>query len=225
MKSAMLLWTAVACLAASARAQSEVADKEMIYGEIRKASAKLTTLQADMVQHRISSFMASEVVTKSKFYYKKPGLFRLKPKKKEENEYIINDRTVWIINHMTKEVLVTKSEGANFSRYIVGFGNTIDELERVFHITAMVPIVDKKFRIYELQLTPRENSDLYDKLEDLRIFFRDDLWVPFRAEITEIDGDQTIWQFSKFKLNKNIKDKDFEQKLRKGYIQKSLGNE
>jgi outer membrane lipoprotein-sorting protein len=192
-------------------------EKKTVLANMKSANEALTTLQARMKQRKISSFMEKEVVTRARFYYVKPGKYRLDPSSSDENEYIINDKQVWIVNHKNKTVTTTGESELNVSHYMMGFGNSADQLETLFDVQVDPRTSDKKFGSYRMVLTPLRNTPLYGKLEKIIVFIRDDLWLPYGAELQESDGDATIWEFSDFKLNGKIKDDLFRLEVPGGY--------
>ena len=197
-------------------------EKQYIFDQVKAANEDLNTLQAEMTQRKISSFMADETIATSSFYYRKPGMYRLKPKKRDQNDYIVKRDQVWIVNHKTKDIMVTSDRNANFTKYLVGFGNSVDQIDNVFEVKVDSRVRLSGFGSYKITLIPRESSDLHDKIEVITILLRDDLWLPYKADITEIDGDQTIWEFSNFKLNQAISESTFEQQVPNGYQKRSI---
>lgn len=199
-------------------------EKKHVMSRMKSANETTTSLQAKMKQRKISSFMEKEVVSKADFYYMKPGKYFLDPNSKDENEYIINNKEVWIINHKSKTVTVTNEKELNFSQYIMGFGGSLEGLDNLFDIKVSAKENQKKFGSYKIQLTPLKNTKFYNKLEKIVVYVRDDLWLPYGAELYENDGDITIWEFTDFKVNGKIKEEVFKQEMPKGYQLKKYEN-
>jgi outer membrane lipoprotein-sorting protein len=193
------------------------ADKKNLISNMKTSSETIHSLQAKMKQRKISSFMEKEIISKSQFYYMKPGKYVLLPNGKDENEYIINDKEIWIVNHKNKTVTITNDKEVNFSQYLMGFGNSVDGLETLFDVKVEPKEVQKKFGSYRMLLVPKKESKFYNKLEKVVVYVRDDLWLPYKAELVESDGDSTIWEFSDFKVNGKIKEEIFKQEIPKGY--------
>ncbi|MBL7960162.1 outer membrane lipoprotein carrier protein LolA [bacterium] len=199
-------------------------EKKHVMKSMKSANETTTTLQAKMKQRKISSFMEKEVVSKADFFYMKPGKYVLDPSSNDENQYIINNNEIWIVNHKNRSVTVTNEKELNFSQYIMGFGGSLDGLDNTFDIKVSAKEVQKKFGSYRMQMTPLKNSKLYNKLEKIVIYVRDDLWLPYGAELYENDGDITIWEFTDLKVNGKIKDDVFKQEMPKGYQLKKYEN-
>lgn len=199
-------------------------EKKHVMSSMKSANETTTTLQAKMKQRKISSFMEKEVVSKADFYYMKPGKYVLDPSSKDENQYIINNNEIWIVNHKNKSVTVTDEKELNFSQYIMGFGGSLDGLDNIFDVKVSPKENQKKFGSYKMQLTPLKNSKFYNKLEKIVVYVRDDLWLPYGAELYENDGDITIWEFTDFKVNGKIKNDVFKQEIPKGYQLKKYEN-
>ena len=199
-------------------------EKKHVMNSMKSANETTLSLQAKMKQRKISSFMEKEVVTKADFYYMKPGKYVLDPSSKDENQYIINNKEIWIINHKNKSVTVTNEKELNFAQYMMGFGGSLDGLDNLFDIKVSAKESQKKFGSYKMQLTPLKNTKFYNKLEKIVIYVRDDLWLPYGAELYENDGDITIWEFTDFKVNGKIKEDVFKQELPKGYQLKKYEN-
>ena len=104
----------------------------------------------------------------------------------------------------------------------MGFGNSLDQLEKYFDIKVETKQLVGKFGSYKMQLTPLKNSKMEDKFEKVVVYIRDDLWLPYGAEMYENDGDITIWEFTDFKINEKIKEDVFKQELPKGFTLKKL---
>lgn len=199
-------------------------EKKHVLDNMKSVNETTTTLQAKMKQRKISSFMEKEVVSKADFYYMKPGKYVLDPSSKDENQYIINNNEIWIINHKNKSVTVTNDKELNFSQYIMGFGASLEGLDNMFDVKVSTKEVQRKFGSYKMQLTPLKSSKLYNKLEKIVIYIRDDLWLPYGAELYENDGDITIWEFTDLKVNGKIKEDVFQQEIPKGYQLKKYEN-
>lgn len=217
-----LVLTAVYLITASLQAGDE--EKKHVMSSMKSANETTNSLQAKMKQRKISSFMEKEVVSKADFYYIKPGKYVLDPSSRDENQYIINNKEIWIINHKNKTVTVTNEKELNFSQYIMGFGGSLDGLDKLFDIKVSAKESQKKFGSYKMQLTPLKNTNLYNKLEKIIVYVRDDLWLPYGAELYENDGDITIWEFSDLKINGKIKEDVFKQEVPKGYQMKKYEN-
>ena len=199
-------------------------EKKHVMNSMKTAHETTTSLQAKMKQRKISSFMETAAVSKADFYYMKPGKYVLDPSSKDENQYVINNKEIWIINHKNKSVTVTNESELNFSQYIMGFGGSLDGLDKLFDIKVSAKESQKKFGSYKMQLTPLRNTKLHNKLEKIIVYVRDDVWLPYGAELYENDGDITIWEFSDFKINGKIKEDVFKQEIPKGYQMKKYEN-
>ncbi|MBL7996979.1 outer membrane lipoprotein carrier protein LolA [bacterium] len=221
-----IMYFVIAALVSAASKPVRAGDEEKkhVMKSMKSANETTTTLQAKMKQRKISSFMEKEVVSKADFFYMKPGKYVLDPSSNDENQYIINNNEIWIVNHKNKSVTVTNEKELNFSQYIMGFGGSLDGLDNTFDIKVSSKEVQKKFGSYRMQMTPLKNSKLYNKLEKIVIYVRDDLWLPYGAELYENDGDITIWEFTDLKVNGKIKDEVFKQEMPKGYQIKKYEN-
>lgn len=202
--------------------QAGETEKKLVLGNVKSAGESLTSLQAKMKQRKISAFMEKEVVTKADFYYMKPGKYVLDPSSKSENEYIIVGDEIWIVNDQNKTVTTTSNNEMNFGQYLVGFGASTESLEKLFDIMVGPKTSAKKFNIYRIELRPRKNTSLHGKLEQIIVEIRDDLWLPDSATLTESDGDETVWEFTDYKINPKIKDSVFKLEVPKGYQLKKL---
>ncbi len=192
-------------------------ERKTVITNMKSASDAMTSLYAKMKQKKKSAFMEKEVTTKADFYFMKPGKYSLRPNNDAENQYIVNGNDVWIINRKNKTVTTTSESDFSLNQYVIGFGGAIETLEKYFAVTVDVKQVQKKFGSYKISLTPLKTSKFYEKLEKITILVRDDLWLPYHAELSESDGDTTTWEFSDFKLNSKIKDDIFKQEVPKGF--------
>lgn len=192
-------------------------EKKTVLANIKANNETITTLTAKMKQRKTSAFMDQEVVTKAQFYYMKPGKYRLDPDRDSENEYVINGNSIWVINHRSRTITTTTESEMNFSQYLMGLGSSVEALEKIFDIRVEPQPRQKKFGSYRMHLVPLKSGPLYNKMEEIVVFVRDDLWLPYYAEWRESDGDTTVWEFSDFKVNSKIKDDVFRQEVPKGY--------
>jgi outer membrane lipoprotein-sorting protein len=215
----VLLWTLHVGVGVAGNGEE---DKKTVIHNLKTSNERITSLQASMKQRKVSSFMDKEVVTKAQFYYQKPGQFALIPNSKEENRYIVNDKTIWIINDKTKTVTETNDGEMDFSQYFAGVGNSADQLEKWFEVTVDPRKALRQYGSFRMELVPLKSSKLYGKIDRIVLLLRDDLWLPYMAEFQESDGDVTVWEFSDFKLNKNIKESIFARDVPKGYAIKKL---
>lgn len=215
----VLVWSLNIGIAAAGTGEE---DKKTVIHNLKTSNERITSLQAAMKQKKISSFMDKEVVTRARFYYLKPGKFALVPNSKEENRYIVNDKTIWIVNDQTKTVTETTEGDMDFSQYFAGLGNSAEQLEKWFDVTVDSRKTMRQYGSFRMDLVPLKSSKLYGKIDKIVLFLRDDLWLPYMAEFQESDGDVTVWEFSDFKLNKGIKESIFAQEVPKGYAIKKL---
>lgn len=195
-------------------------EKKNVMNNMKISNDKITSLQAKMKQRKTSSFMDNEVVSRAVFYYSKPGKYMLDPGNKEDNQYVINGKEIWMINHKNKSVTITNDAELNFSQYMMGIGNSMDVLETYFDVKVGPKKAEKKFNSFKMELTPLKNGKLDGKFEKIVVFVRDDLWLPYGAELYENDGDTTVWEFTDFKINQTVKEDLFKQEVPKGYTVK-----
>ncbi len=197
-------------------------DVKAIIGNMKTTADQIVTLQAKMKQRKISSFMEKETVSKADFYYKKPGHYVIAPNKDEDNKYNITPEDIWIINKKNKTITVTTEKDIELSQYFMGFGESQNTLETIFDIRLEPAQKVSKFNSHKILMFPLKSSKLYGKMDKIIMYIRDDLWLPYGAELYEADGDITIWKFSGIKTNGKIKDDVFKREIPKGFSMKKL---
>jgi outer membrane lipoprotein-sorting protein len=197
-------------------------DIKQIMAHVKSTTDKINTLSAKMKQRKISSFMEKETVSKADFYYKKSGQYVIAPNKDEDNKYNITPNDIWIINKKNKTITVTTEKDIDLSQYFMGFGESQNVLETVFEMKLEPVQKLSKFSSYKILMFPLKTSKLYGKMDKIIMYIRDDLWLPFGAELYEADGDITIWEFSGIKINGKIKDEVFKREVPKGFSFKKL---
>lgn len=193
-----------------------------IMSNVKATTDKIVTLSAKMKQRKISSFMEKETISKADFYYKKPGQYVIAPNKDEDNKYNITPDDIWIINKKNKTITVTTDKDIDLSQYFMGFGESQNVLETVFEMKLEPVQKLSKFSSYKILMFPLKSSKLYGKMDKIIMYIRDDLWLPYGAELYEEDGDITIWEFSGIKINGKIKDDVFKREVPKGYSMTKL---
>jgi outer membrane lipoprotein-sorting protein len=213
-----LVWMMM--LPSNARPGDGDEEKKMVIANVKASNEKIQSLTAKMKQRKISSFMEKEIVSKSDFYYKKPGHYVISPDKDDENKYIVTPKEIWIVNKKNKTITVTNDKEIDLSQYLMGIGEKEDILETLFDVRVETRQTAHKFGFYKMYLIPSKTSKLYEKLEKIILYIRDDLWLPYGAELYENDGDITIWEFNNIKINPKIKDDVFKQEMPKGYTLK-----
>lgn len=195
---------------------------QRIMKEIRKSTDELSALTAKMKQRKISSFMEKETVTKSDFYYKKPGRYVIAPARDEENKYNITPEDIWIINKKNKTILVTTDKDADLSQYFTGFGDNQTTLENNFDMRLESTQKIGRFLSYKIVMLPLKSSKLHGKMDKVVVYIRDDLWMPYGLELYESDGDITIWEFTNIRKNPVIRDEVFKREIPNGYTMKKM---
>ena len=110
----------------------------------------------------------------------------------------------------------------NYGHYVKAVLSEAPSPEKLFDIMVGPKTSAKKFNIYRIELRPRKNTSLHGKLEQIIVEIRDDLWLPDSATLTESDGDETVWEFTDYKINPKIKDSVFKLEVPKGYQLKKL---
>ena len=166
--------------------------------------------------------MEKETVSKADFYYKKPGQYVINPNKEEDNKYNITPDDIWIINKKNKTITITSEKDVDLSQYFMGFGESNNVLESIFEMKLEPVQKLSKFNSYKILMYPLKTSKLYGKMDKIVMYIRDDLWLPYGAELYEEDGDITIWEFSGIKINGKIKEDAFKREVPKGFSLKKL---
>ncbi len=197
-------------------------DKRSVFSNMKTASDGITSVQAKMKQVKKSAFIEKAITSKADFYFMKPGKYALHPSSDSENEYVVNGDQVWIINRKNKTVTTTSQAEFNLEQYVIGMGSALETVEKFFSVKVDSKQSQKKFGSYKITLTPLKSSKFYDKLEVITLYIRDDIWLPYYAELAEDDGDSTTWEFTDFKINQKIKDDIFKQEIPKGFQIKKL---
>ncbi len=192
-------------------------DIKRIMASVKNTTDKVVTLSAKMKQRKISSFMEKETLSKADFYYKKPGQYVIAPNKDEDNKYNITPEDIWIINKKSKTITVTSEKDIDLSQYFMGFGESQNVLESIFEMKLEPAQKLSRFSSYKMIMFPLKTSKLYGKMDKIIMYIRDDLWLPYGAELYEADGDITIWEFSGIKINGKIKEDVFKREIPKGF--------
>ena len=183
-----------------------------ILTEIEKVNTAFKTLKANIVFTRTITLLDSTEVSQGEMSYKKPKRLYLKfyPPKNEIN--VMDGKNVWVYHPSEKQVEKyvlnsSKQSSQSMSFFEFGYGESVAAAQKDYKITLLDTKVDGKKIFYLLDLLPKDPKSQYS---DIRLWIEDGLWLPYKIELYESDGEVVnIVELKDVQLNKGISDKLF----------------
>jgi outer membrane lipoprotein-sorting protein len=208
MKSRLLIFFLLALLPGALSAQKwvDVKDPEALTKQIREATQKINTIECSFSQEKNMSVIAEKILSKGKFYLKKPGKLRWEYTDPFNYLIIISNNQLFVKdeNSENKINLETSKVFREINNIIIGAvqGTLLNDKTnfntRLFEIPGA----------YIARLEPK-NARIKESLKEIRLFInRQDLSVD-KLEMVESSGDFTSISFQAKKFNTPIADEKF----------------
>ncbi|MBN2430337.1 MAG: outer membrane lipoprotein carrier protein LolA [Acidobacteria bacterium] len=179
-------------------------------------NSEVQTFQAELIQTKwIKLLQEMDEPEKGKILFKKiPGGFLLRKEIEEPgNTILVVSPDEIIIYYPKKNQALRRSLENHRDRYAgVGIGTSSEELKKNFDISFVKDEVIEEQIFHIIELLPT-NPKIKDYFSKLILWVDADTGIPMQQRIEELNGDRTIIQFFKVKINKKIKDKNFEIKF------------
>jgi outer membrane lipoprotein-sorting protein len=175
-------------------------DLEKILQNLEEKQKAVETWEADFIQAKVVSIMASKIISEGHTYFKKPNLIHWRYTKGSSLLMIFNSDEAWLYYPNLKEAERYRNIERVIRRFPLAFGLDIKDLRKYWEITLMPSPEDE---IVSLELRPKEGKEK-------RIFERMILWIdenkgaPKRVQILEPGGDSTLIEFKNIKLNQKL---------------------
>ena len=195
------------------RGEEALMQPERTLAESRQASEtlirkleKIRTVSARFQQEAVGSDGRTRTES-GVMQMKRPGQFRWNTESPFEQEIVAIDSKVWLVDRDLMQVIIQYQDdrmGNTPAQLLSGDAREFLQDYRVFKFDRSE---QEKFT-----LMPKENSDLFDKLD---IIFRDDTLDAI--ELRDSLGGRRRVTFSKVNINDMISDSDFKVDIPKGY--------
>jgi len=159
-------------------------------------NATTTSIQSDFVQTRRLAIMEEPLISKGKFYYKKPGLMKWDQQLPTPYYFIINGNKVIRFNGKERKVMSSSSpQIAHFKDFILG---TIDG--SMFESNKYSSLFIKNNNFIRVELLPLQKT-MAKRLEKIELVFVYKSMVLKELIITEVGGDKMEIVFSNWQIN------------------------
>lgn len=216
-KAAVILGLWIMVWAGAVQAATDV-KLERVLEKLNHLNNSLQTFQADIIQTKwINLLQEFDTPEKGKLYFKKTseGVYLRKEIEEPGHTIMLVTPEEIIVYYPKKNQAVKRSLAEHKAKYSsTGIGTSSKELKENFDISFVRDEIIKK-KVYNIiELVPKTEK-IKNYFQKLRLWVDDETGVPVRQRIEELNGDYTIIQFLKIKINKKIKDKVFELKLPK----------
>lgn len=161
------------------------------------ANDTIQSLESDFIQERTLSIMEDALISKGKFYYKKPGLMKWDQVSPNPYYFILKGNKVLRFDgKKVKEIPANSPQVSHFKDFIMGTVDgslfTSDLFESKF--------TREKNSNVKIVLTPL-NKSMKNRISNLALVFDYDKMILLNLVIFEANGDQTKILFSNQKLN------------------------
>jgi len=206
----ILIGLSAVCLAQENPKLKRVLDK------LDRLNSEVRTFQAELIQTKwIKLLQEMDEPEKGKIMFKKisDGFLLRKEIEEPGNAILVVSPTEITIYYPKKNQAVRRSLENHRDRYAgVGIGTSSEELKRNFDISFVKDEVIEEQVYHIIELLPT-NPKIKDYFSKLILWVDAETGIPMQQRIEELNGDRTIIQFFKVRINKKIKDKNFEIKL------------
>jgi len=191
---------------------------DRVLAKLDRLNSEIRTFQADLIQTKwIKLLEEMDEPEKGKIIFKKiQGGFLLRKEIKEPGKTIllVTPKSI-LVYYPKKNQAVRRSIEKHRARYAdFGIGTSTKELKKNFDISFVSDEVIEKKIYHVIELLPK-NPKIKDYFHKLRLWVDAKTGIPVQQRIEELNGDRTIIQFFKVKINKKVKDKNFEVRLPK----------
>lgn len=177
------------------------------YGDIEKALQNLEekqkgieTWEADFIQTKAVSIMASRIISEGHVYFKKPNLIHWRYMKGSNLVMIFDGSEAWFYYPNLKEAERYKNIERIISKFPLASGLELKDMNKRWDVRTLP---SPSNGLIALELRPGERGEK-------RIFERMVLWLEEkraiikRVQIFEPGGDNTIIEFKRIKLNEKF---------------------
>ena len=177
---------------------------------VSEAQRKITTLQADFEQRRVSHLLAEPSVMSGRFYFRAPDEVRWEYTSPRQMTVVISDGVA--ITYRPAEKRAERLEVGRMQRKVfrmMGAAEPLDALRQYFSFTLRDPGGQAN---YSLVLRPT-GRQIKKRLTEVGVEIDRPSFLPVTLSFTEADGDTTAWAFSKVSRNAPLTDALFKLEL------------
>lgn len=213
---AALLWPPVA-FAAEDRNPYDVAPAErldVLVERMRLEQESLETLEAAFVQRKESALLLEPGEAQGVFYYAAPDKVRWEYDDPTSISLLItgDHMTTWYRDLQQVEEVEVGHHSQRVLEYL-GAGSSLATLIDYFDVRLTLP--DDRAKPLRLDLEPRYER-IARRLKGMDIWVDPVTYLPVRLRYVEADGDVTDYEFSDFRVNREIAAERFEFELPDG---------
>lgn len=194
---------------------------EALLDRIRYEQKRLTTLEAEFVQFRVSEFLAAPEESRGAFVYSAPDLVRWDYVSPKPVSLVIreDEMLTWYKDLGKAEKVKVGRASSQVFRYLNASGS-LDTLMKYFAVTFAFPPAAPAGSAgaaepYRLDLAPRF-ARIRKRLAAMSLWIDRDLFLPVRVRYVEANGDTTEYRFEHLRRNGAIPLSRFELKIPAG---------
>jgi outer membrane lipoprotein carrier protein len=185
---------------------------EALVDRIRFEQKRLTSLEADFVQFRVSEFLAAPEESKGAFAYSAPDLVRWDYLAPKPVSLVIreDEMLTWYRDLGKAEKVKVGRASSQVFRYLNASGS-LDTLTKYFAVTFAFPPAGSAGAAepYRLDLSPRF-ARIRKRLAAMSLWIDRKLFLPVRVRYVEANGDTTEYRFERLRRNGEIPGSRFE---------------
>ncbi len=173
-------------------------DVKNIIKKVQKKYSDIENFKANFQKVETFRLTGSKGVTQGTLYVKGGKKYRCET----ENQLIISDgKTVWTFNRINNQVLidkVRKNSGVLLPRDI------LFKYPKTHYATLLGQEKINGEKVYIVKLDPKE--DVHGYFSSVKIWVQDHSWHIIKIEITDLNGNKSIFNLSKIDLKSKLSD-------------------
>jgi outer membrane lipoprotein-sorting protein len=211
-----------------ARVRPEISPElRHVLDKLDESNAKLVDVQANVTYTRVIPLLDDKRKSKGDLVFKKPNLLVMALKRPRNEEVRTNGHTWWVVNHNDKQVQVYQAAaegegGSSEAAFLAfGYGRSSEELLKDYDVELLDvkrPEDPNEPTLYRLKFTPVERPGERARYAAIEVVVDDKLWLPCELVLHERgEGVVHVYELSKIRINKGVKDDEFEYKPPSGY--------
>ena len=213
--ASLVMFAAFATCVIMAQGDSKL---DRVLDKLDRLNSDIETFQAELIQTKwIKLLQEMDEPEKGNIQFKKVKdgfLLRKEIEEPGKTILVVTPEEV-LVYYPKKNQAVRRSLEKHRARYAdIGIGTSTKDLKKNFDITFVNDEVIEEQIYHLIELTPT-NPKMMDYFSSLILWVDAKTGIPMQQRIEELNGDRTIIQFFKIKINKKIKDKTFEVKFPK----------
>ncbi len=187
----------------------DIPSDSQLLSRIQLQYDNVKSLRAEFDQISFMAALDERDISSGTVWYKRPGKMRWHYRVPEEQIFITKDKSLWLYQPVSNQVIVDAFEDVLVSDLPVSFLLGLGDLKKDFTVKSACE-TSEGIAINLLPVNPDKNLGKFSLLVSRTSYF------PVGAKITDIGGNETIIVFNNSSINEEIGDKLFDPSFPKG---------